>query len=91
MTLLIMSFIAGVFYREFTKYFAYTEANHLGKLHIHTLALGFIVVMLIYILIRHFETSELIAMKKQIYIYLTGLVLTVTTMTIFGIYDVVGN
>lgn len=91
MTLLIMGFIAGVFYREFTKYFSYTEANHLGKLHVHTLALGFIVAMLLYLLVKNFDSNRLISIKRPLYTYITGLIFTITTMTVFGIYDVVRN
>lgn len=46
---LLMGLIGGVFYREFTKFYGYNDPNHLGKLHVHTLVLGFVAMLLIYL------------------------------------------
>lgn len=91
MTFVIMGFIAGVFYREFTKFYKFTTTNHLGKLHVHTLVLGFIVSMLIFLLVRNYSEEKLQTIKKPLYIYISGLFFTITNMAVFGIYDVVGN
>lgn len=86
-TLLIMGLIGGVFYREFTKFYAFTDATHLGKVHVHTLVLGFVVSFLMYLLTK--DMNGLKSLKKPYEIYLTGLVFTIANMVVIGIYEVV--
>ena len=88
-TLLIMGLIGGVFYREFTKFYGFTDATHLGKIHVHTLVLGFIVSLLMYLLAK--DMKDVKALKKPYEIYLTGLVFTVVNMVVIGIYEVVSE
>lgn len=86
-TLLIMGLIGGVFYREFTKFYAFTDASHLGKVHVHTLVLGFVVSLLMYLLAK--DMKDVQTLKKPYEIYLTGLVFTIANMVVIGIYEVV--
>lgn len=86
-TLLVMGLIGGVFYREFTKFYAFTDATHLGKIHVHTLVLGFVVSLLVYLLAK--DMNDVKALKKPYEMYLTGLVFTVVNMVVIGIYEVV--
>ena len=86
-TLLVMGLIGGVFYREFTKFYQFTDATHLGKVHVHTLVLGFVVSLLIYLLAK--DMNGLKSLKKPYEIYLTGLVFTIANMVVIGIYEVV--
>lgn len=88
-TLLIMGLIGGVFYREFTKFYAFTDATHLGKIHVHTLVLGFAVSLLVYLLAK--DMNDVKVLKKPYEIYLTGLVFTVVNMVVIGIYEVVSE
>lgn len=88
-TFLIMSLVGGVFYREFTKFYEYTQNNHLGKIHVHTLALGFITLFAIYLLVRNYETKNINSLKKPFRIYLTGLTFTIVNMVLICIYEVV--
>lgn len=88
---MFMGLAGGVFYKEFTKYFSYTGDNHLGKIHVHTLVLGFIVVMVIFILTRFMSCKELCGIKRPLTIYNIGLITTVSMMTVYGIYDVIGT
>ena len=88
-TLLIMGLIGGVFYREFTKFYAFTDATHLGKIHVHTLVLGFVVSLLMYLLAK--DMKDVKSLKKPYEIYLTGLVFTIANMVVIGIYEVVRN
>ncbi len=88
---MFMGLAGGVFYREFTKYFSYTGDNHLGKLHVHTLVLGFIVVMVIFILTRFMKDRRVYGIKRPLTIYNIGLITTVSMMTVYGIYDVIGT
>ena len=86
-TLLIMGLISGVFYREFTKFYAFTDATHLGKIHVHTLVLGFVVSLLMYLLAK--DMNDVKSLKKPYEIYLTGLTFTIVNMVVIGIYEVV--
>ena len=86
-TLLIMGLIGGVFYREFTKFYGFTDATHLGKVHVHTLVLGFVVSLLMYLLAK--DMNDVQTLKKPYEIYLTGLVFTIANMVVIGIYEVV--
>ena len=90
-TYLIMGLGAGIFYREFTKYFAFTGPTHLAKVHVHTLVLGFIVSMILYLVLKNLENQKLKELKKPLSVYNTGLVLTLVTMMTYGIYDVIGK
>lgn len=87
--MLIMGLIGGVFYREFTKFYSYDAVTHLGKLHVHTLVLGFLTLLLLYTILRKRDTAKFKEMKRPFYTYLTGLTLTIVSMTVFGIYEVV--
>lgn len=91
LTYLVMGLAGGVFYREFTKYFNYTLDNHLSKIHVHTLVLGFIVLLLMYLMVKNFRLDKLSELKRTLYIYNIGLITTIATMTVYGIYDVVGE
>ncbi len=90
-TFLIMGLVAGVFYREFTKYFNFNGATHLGKLHVHALSLGFILIFILYLATRGKNREKFIKLKKPFMTYIVGLVFTIVTMTVYGIYDVVGK
>lgn len=87
---LIMGFIGGVFYREFTKFYGFTAPNHLGKIHVHVLVLGFITMLLLYIVTSKMNDEQMNILKKPIHIFEAGLVFTVVNMFIIGIYEVVG-
>lgn len=86
---LILGLSLGVFYREFTKAFNFYEENHLSKLHPHTLVLGFILTITLYLLVKDIE-SKIKVLKKTFKIYNFGLLLTISAMALYGIYDVVG-
>ena len=85
--LLIMGLIGGVFYREFTKFYGFTDVTHLGKIHVHTLVLGFVVSLLLYLLAKDMNDVKLL--KKPYAIYLTGFTFTIVNMVVIGIYEVV--
>ena len=82
-----MGLIGGVFYREFTKFYDFTDVTHLGKIHVHTLVLGFVVSLLMYLLAK--DMNDVKSLKKPYEIYLTGLTFTIVNMVVIGIYEVV--
>lgn len=84
---LIMGLIGGVFYREFTKFYGFSDVTHLGKIHVHTLVLGFVVSLLLYLLAK--DMNDVKSLKKPYAIYLTGLTFTIVNMVVIGIYEVV--
>ncbi len=90
-TYAVMGLFGGVFYREFTKYYRFEEATHLGKLHVHTLILGLVITMIVYILIKNIEDGRIYNLKKPLYIYNFGLVFTIGNMMLIGIYEVVSE
>lgn len=87
----VMGLCGGVFYREFTKYYAYTDGTHLGKLHVHTLVLGMIGTAVFYLLVKNLDEEKLRKLKKPLNIYNTGLIFTVANMMLIGIKEVVSE
>ena len=87
---LIMGLIGGVFYREFTKFYGYTKPSHLSIVHVHSLVLGFIVMLIIYMLTKGYKKNQIQSLKKPIYIFEAGIIFTITNMMVIGIYEVVG-
>lgn len=79
---------AGVFYREFTKWYHFTGETTLGKVHTHLFVLG----MLLFMLIALFSQNQELHTQKSFciffYVYNTGLPLTVLMMLIRGITQV---
>lgn len=85
----IMGLTGGAFYREFSKFYNYTEPSHLGKVHVHTLVLGFAVMLIIYLITRSYDNETIGKLKKPIYIYVSGFTLSVVNIMVIGIYEVV--
>lgn len=90
-TNLIMGLAAGVFYREFTKFYNFTEPTHLGKLHVHSLVLGFLAMLIIYLISTRYDDLQVKKIKRPIYVFISGVIFTVVNMMVIGIYEVVGN
>lgn len=86
-----MGLIGGVFYREFTKLYQYDAPTHPSKLHVHTLVLGFLTLLLLYVLVRRYDNALLKGLRRPFYIYMTGLVWSIVAMTVFGIWEVVSQ
>lgn len=87
-TFLIMGLILGVFYREFTKFYNYRLVNHLSKLHVHVLVLGFLLMLIIYIISKNYDLGKIHYIKIPIYLYVVGFAFTIVNMTLIGIYQV---
>ncbi len=89
---LIMGLLGGVFYREFTKFYGFEGVTHLGKLHVHTLTLGFIALLVIYACQdKEHSPDSVRRLKKPLYTYMAGLTLSVVSMAVTGIYEIVGE
>lgn len=90
-TFLIMGSIGGVFYREFTKFYNYQAVNHLSKLHVHILVLGFLLMLIVYMVSKKYDLERVLALKKPIYVFVSGFAFTLINMALFGIYEVVSQ
>lgn len=86
----IFGMVAGVFYREFTKWNNFTDVTSLGKLHTHLLTLG----MLMFLLVAIFSNAMDIEKDKKfnvfMKIYNIGLPILALTMLVRGIIQVRG-
>jgi len=91
-TLLGLAF--GVFYREFTKFHAFTERTQLAFLHVHALVLGSLFMIILLILTRLFSlgtgrgTGRGKSFSRWFVLYNVGLAGTLAAMTVRGILQV---
>lgn len=90
-TFIVMGLIAGAFYRKFTKFMNFEDETYMSIVHTHTLALGFLAILAMYLLVRNYDKEKLLAIKRPYHIYLTGLTLTIIAMELIGIYEVVSK
>lgn len=83
---LVLGLAAGVFYREFTKFFGFTGKTTLSLSHTHLLVLGFILMLLFALLWRNAVAME--KTRRPFILYLTGLTWTVAAFMVRGIYTI---
>lgn len=85
---LFLGLAGGVFYREFTKLFAWDEFTVLSLVHAHLLALGFIVLLAIYALMQS-EEKKSVEISAPLKVYISGLAWTASAFMVRGIYGIV--
>lgn len=89
---LVMGLAGGVFYREFTKFNSFYNETSLGLVHVHSVALGFISILLLYSFMKNIDTTDLNKkFKKPIIFWVVGLYFTIVTMVVRGISQIVGD
>lgn len=83
----VLAMIGGVFYREFTKYMAFTGKTMLSFIHTHYFMLGMLMFLLLLILEKcfSFTTQKTV---RWVTAYNAGLNLTVLMMLVRGILQV---
>lgn len=86
----ILALVAGVFYREFTKFQGFLGPTSLGVIHTHLLTLGTFFMMGIVLFIQVFQLEEDPKFFKYFNIYSFGLVFVVIMMLIRGVTQVMG-
>lgn len=86
---LIMGLAGGVFYREFTKFNNFTGRTHLLKVHPHALVLGFIFLLVLYLLTKDWANMKVKTLQKPMKLYIAGLSFTIINMLALGIFEVV--
>lgn len=84
----IAALVAGVFYREFTKWNGFTGVTALGKVHTHLFMLG----MFLFLIVALFAQNNDLESQKSFRLFLKvhniGLPLTTIMMVVRGITEV---
>lgn len=86
-----LAMVAGVFYREYTKYAAFTGRTTLAFLHVHLLVLGMIMFLVLVIMTKLFGIDKYKGMNAFMVIYNIGLLMLAGTLTARGIVQVKGT
>lgn len=87
----ILGLLLGIFYREYTNVSNFEGVTALGKLHTHSLALGFLFFLIIIILEKTFQLSNKKFFKGFYFVYNIGLLGTIGTLVARGILEVKGT
>jgi len=80
-----LALAGGVFYREFTKYTAFTGRTNLAFLHTHYFMLGMFFFLVLALLERAFAFSEQKGIKTWITLYHVGLNITTACLLLRGL------
>ncbi len=81
----ILAMVGGVFYREFTKYLAFTGKTNLSLVHAHYFVLGMAFFLLLALLEKAFVFSARKGVKGWLAVYHVGLNLTVICLVLRGL------
>lgn len=87
----ILGLLAGLFYREFTKFHGVAGGTSLGVLHTHTLVLGLFFFLILALFEDKLKMSESKHFNLFYYTYNIGLLVTLTILTVRGITEVLGT
>lgn len=78
--LFIAGILAGAFYREFTKFMAFTGVTSLSLVHTHLIATGALMAFIFSVVIKTFDIKDSKALSRSWTLYLIGIVGNVLTM-----------
>lgn len=84
----IFAMIAGVFYREYTKFVGFTDRSSLSLVHGHLLALGMIMFLIVALFSMKFDFKNNKKIKLFYKIYNPGVILTAVMLFIRGMVQV---
>lgn len=87
----VAAMIGGVFYREFTKFNAYTGVTALGKVHTHLFLLGMMVFLLTALFAARFELGKLKTFRAFMWTYNIGLTMMTAMLLVRGVPQVLGT
>ncbi|MDO4712299.1 MAG: DUF2871 domain-containing protein [Candidatus Saccharibacteria bacterium] len=88
---LIVGLVAGVIYREVTRWLAFTGTTKLSLLHAHTLVLGMLFFLIALLLEKQFQLTKSRHFKRFFWTYNAGLVVTIGLMAFIGTQQLLGN
>lgn len=81
----------GVFYREFTKMNGFEGQTVLGGVHSHALVLGFLFFLVVLLLEKNFQISEVKHFGKWLIAHNVALIYMLSTLVARGILQVTGG
>ncbi|PSJ32306.1 membrane protein [Peptostreptococcus russellii] len=84
----IFAMIAGVFYREYTKFVGFTDRSSLSLVHGHLLALGMIMFLIVALFSMKFDFENNKKIKLFYKIYNSGVILTAVMLFVRGMVQV---
>lgn len=84
----ILAMVAGVFYREFTKYMGFVGETMLLRVHPHLFVLGMVFFLILYLLSLNLDLTKSLKLDKHVLFYNIGLVFTAIMMEIRGVLQV---
>lgn len=87
---MIFGLLAGVYYRELTKFHEFTDKTQLSTLHTHALVLGMIFLIIVLLLEKNFQIMKHKNYQKFYILYNIGLGITLLIMLIHGTMTVLG-
>ena len=83
----ILALLGGIFYREFTKFNDFTGTTVLSKVHVHLFVLGMLLFLFLSFALKNIKYEEYKLFKPFMYIYNSGLCLSVIMMIVKGIIE----
>lgn len=87
----ILAMIAGVFYREFTKFNDFTGVTTLGVIHTHLFTLGMIFMLIVAILEYELHLKENRKFKAFMVVYNSGVIFATIMFLVRGIPQVLNK
>ncbi|MEA4876081.1 MAG: DUF2871 domain-containing protein [Anaerorhabdus sp.] len=84
----IVAMVAGVFYREFTKFNDFVGVTALGKMHGHFLMLGTFFILILALLSQHLKLQEQKGFNTAFLTYNIGLIWMEVMFLVRGIVEV---
>ncbi|WP_227981198.1 DUF2871 domain-containing protein [Nocardia spumae] len=86
----VLGLPSGLFYRELTKAHQFTGKTELAVVHTHLLALGTLFLLIVLVLEHQLALSNTRAYRWFFSVYNTGVLWTVSCMTVIGARTVLG-
>lgn len=90
-TYAIIGIFTGAFAREFSRFYGVYGHNQLNLVHTHNLAMGFLAIMVLYLVMRKYDNQKIQEIKKPFHIYVASHVFSFVCMFVIGLYQVIGN
>ncbi len=88
---LVLGLAMGLVYREFTKANNFQGETVLAGVHTHALTLGFLFFILVLLLVKNFNISQVKGFKVWCIFYNISLIYLLATLTARGMLQVLGN
>ena len=85
---LILGLVLGIFYREYTRMNNFTGITALSVTHTHVLILGFMFFIMVLLLEKNFNISNIKGFKSWIITYNIGFIYLIATLVFRGILQV---